>query len=280
ITVAVWRETPMSQAQPSHTARVSTVDYAAAIRNAERDPQRLEDLYQSARSASASQDFVDALLSRYREVPESVLYAASYYRLQHAGQDQRHGGRTLAHWRVAVPLSILLGLTLWLLSDPRWTVVAGVPAILLLISPVTALFIIAFLTLAARRNYLRSALVSGGLLAVTVYVLILTSSSAGALTYLTLMLLHVPLLSALAVGLVLLGLRASAREHFLFLTKSIEVIGTAGIAVIAGGVFVGLTYGVFEALSVEIPEVLVRLLIAGGAGLIPVLAVATVYDPT
>src|SRR5262249_11992523 len=240
----------------------------------------LEDLYQSARGANADQSFADALLARFREAPENLLYAAWYYRLQHVAQDERRG-RTLAHWQLAVPLSILLGLTLWLLSDPRWTVAGGIPAIVVFISPVTALALIAFLTLSARRNYLRAALVGGGLAAVTIYVLVLAggSGSASKVTYLILMLLHVPLLSGLAVGLVLLGLRASARDHFLFLTKSIEAIGTAGVAVIAGGIFVGLTYGVFEALSVEIPEVLVRLLIAGGAGLIPVLAVATVYDP-
>jgi hypothetical protein len=194
--------------------------------------------------------------------------------------DEGHG-RILAHWRLAVPLSMALGLTLWLLSDPRWTIAAGIPILVVLISPLTALFLIAFLTLAARRNVQRAALVSVGLAAITAYVVVLASSSNAAtrLSYLILMLLHVPLLSGLAVGLVLLGLRASARDNFLFLTKAIEAIGTAGVAIIAGGIFVGLTYGVFEALSVEIPEVLVRLLIAGGGGLIPVLAVATVYNP-
>jgi hypothetical protein len=36
----------------------------------------------------------------------------------------------------------------------------------------------------------------------------------------------------------------------------------------------------FAAISIEIPEIWMRMIIAGGVGLLPVLAVASVYDPT
>jgi uncharacterized protein with PQ loop repeat len=146
---------------------------------------------------------------------------------------------------------------------------------------VAALALIWFLTLTARGHYLRSALLSAGLIAITAYIVALSLAAAPAQqqTYLTLMVLHLPLLAGCTVGLALLGWHSSAVDRFAFLTKSIEVIATAGVASIAGGIFVGLTYGIFQAIGVSIPTLLTRLLIAGGAGLIPVLAVAAVYNP-
>jgi hypothetical protein len=52
-----------------------------------------------------------------------------------------------------------------------------------------------------------------------------------------------------------------------------------GVYLIAGMAFGAITLGMFAALSVNLPDVLIRLIAAGGAGLIPVLAVVTIYDP-
>ena len=285
----------MRQAQGGIAA---TMDYQPAIRAAERDPRGLEDLYQSARAASGADAFARALEDIYATAPENLLYAAWHERLQRAAPEEHAAARHPADWRLAVTLSVGLGLALWLLSDPGWTIAGtgrgsggpgGVPWLAVLWAPITALFLIAFLALATRAHYARSALIGVGLVAVTAYVVArtltlntgLTSEGAPNLqqTYLALMLLHLPLLSAAAVGLALLGWRSSAEDRFGFLTKSIEVIATAGVAAIAGGIFVGLTYAIFQAIGVEIPDLLVRLLIAGGGGLIPILAVAAVYDP-
>jgi len=97
--------------------------------------------------------------------------------------------------------------------------------------------------------------------------------------YLILMALHVPLLAWAALGIYVLGWRSQARNRFAFLTKSIETIGTTGVYLIAGGIFAGLTYLMFEAIGVDIPAPVLRLLYVGGFGLIPLLAVASVYDP-
>jgi hypothetical protein len=68
-------------------------------------------------------------------------------------------------------------------------------------------------------------------------------------------------------------------DRFAFLIKSIEVIITAGLYLIAGVVLGAITVGMFAALSIELPELWLRLIAAGGFGLLPVLAVASVYDP-
>jgi len=281
----------MRQAQGGIAA---TMDYQPAIRANARDPRGLEDLYQSARAASGADAFARALEDSYAATPENLLYAAWHERLLRAAPEEHAAARHPADWRLAVALSAGLGLALWLLSDPSWTIadtgrngggLGGVPWLAVLWAPIIALFLIAFLALATRAHYVRSALIGAGLVAVTAYVVTrtLTLNTGNASTpqqaYLVLMLLHLPLLSAAAVGLALLGWRSSAEDRFGFLTKSIEVIATAGVAAIAGGIFVGLTYAIFQAINVEIPDPLVRLLIAGGGGLIPILAVAAVYDP-
>jgi hypothetical protein len=94
------------------------------------------------------------------------------------------------------------------------------------------------------------------------------------------MALHLPLLAWAAVALAALGLRYTARDLFGLLTKSLETIGSAGVYAIAGGVFVALTFAMFQTLGVQLPMLWQRLLIGGGAGLLPVLAVASAYDPT
>jgi hypothetical protein len=51
------------------------------------------------------------------------------------------------------------------------------------------------------------------------------------------------------------------------------------VYVIIGGIFVGLTYLLFDAIGVELNNTLLRLLVIGGAGLIPLVAILSVYDP-
>jgi hypothetical protein len=257
----------------------ATMDYASAIHAAAHDPQQLEQLYQSAREARAGERFGEALRAQYRESPDNLLFAAWYYRLNPPAQAQP--GRA-GNWNVAIPLSIVLGLVLWSLSDFSLTVAFGIPLLSVLWAPITAVFLIAYLALASRKHLFAAGIAVVAVVAITAYVLAMASRAhTGTLeTYLTLMLLHLPLLAACAVGFALLGWGSSALDRFGFLTKAIEVIATAGVASIAGGIFVALTYGMFEALGVDLPELLARLLIVGGGGLIPVLAVAATYDPT
>src|SRR5579872_3052631 len=98
-----------------------TLDYLAAIHDAHSDPARLEALYQGARGAgiSAADRFREALLASYREFPGNPLYAAWFYRLQQApaaAVGARHASP--ANWSLAVPISIVLGLVYFALSDP------------------------------------------------------------------------------------------------------------------------------------------------------------------
>ncbi|HEV2237962.1 MAG TPA: hypothetical protein VGR57_14980, partial [Ktedonobacterales bacterium] len=278
----------MESAANEFSAQATGLDapatYLPAIRAAAADPQALEDLYTAARRAHAADRFSADVLTAYHAQPENMLYAAWFYRLRGAMP-----ARQVAYWQQAIPLSILLGLALWLLSAPNLTIELinpngremYYPVLALLWAPVTGAFIIGFLALAVRQHIARAGLVIAGLAALTAYVLFVPGlrSAATQTSYLTLMLAHVPLLAWCGLGLFVLGWGSSALNRFAFLTKSIEVIGTAGVASIVGVIFVGLTVALFAALGINLDQNVARIFLLGGGGLIPVLAVAAVYDP-
>jgi hypothetical protein len=277
-------ESAANHANSDASALSVPATYLPAIRAAANDPKALEDLYTAARRDHAAERFTADLLTAYHAQPESVLYTAWYYRLQGTLP-----ARQAAYWQQAIPLSILLGVVLWVLSAPQLQFEVNptgaremyVPFLGLLWAPVTAAFIIGFLAFATRRHAMRAGLVIVGLAALTAYVF-LAPGLRGAATqgsYLTLMVAHVPLLAWCGLGLFVLGWGSTALNRFAFLTKSIEVIGTAGVAAIVGVIFVGLTVALFQALGINLDQNVARIFLVGGGGLIPVLAVAAVYDP-
>jgi hypothetical protein len=93
------------------------------------------------------------------------------------------------------------------------------------------------------------------------------------------MAIHLPLLCWIALGTSVLERRANPQNKFSFLMKSVEVMITAGVYLIAGVAFGAITQGMFQALSIELPEIIMRLIMAGGFGLIPLIALASGYNP-
>ena len=91
--------------------------------------------------------------------------------------------------------------------------------------------------------------------------------------------IHLPALAWLVLGLAVLGPADGPLERFAAVVKSIEVLVTAAIYAGAGVIFAAVTSGLFAALQVELPAEAQRSGPALLAGLVPVLAVASVYDP-
>lgn len=261
------------------------MDEMQLVREAGQDPQALERLYRAAASEGRAAEFAAALAALHAESPDSVLYAAWHYRLAEpltAPQAVSRG----AHWKLAVPLSLVCGLAFWALSGERGE--SSFVEFVLLWAPIAAVLAIAYLALAAKGPYRRALLLALGLAAVSAYARLTSSpmptgdpfgGGAAGDQYL-LMALHLPLMAWAALGLLVLGWRSGARDRFAFLSKSVEVAITAGLYLIVGGLFGAITIGLFAALDLEPSEMAVRLLFAGGFGLIPVLAVATSYDPS
>jgi hypothetical protein len=252
------------------------------------DPERLEQAYHTAQKAGQAEAFRQVIEDRHSAAPDNLLYAAWVYRLRAAAAE---AGESFVEWAWVLPLAVLNGLVFWVLSDfDRFMITIDanrtpydlLPTLLLLAAPLAAVFVLAYLALAGRRDWLLAVAVSAGLLAAGAYALWVfprLGTHPFQEQYLTLMALHLPLLAWAGVGAFLVARHRDAENRFAFLMKSLEVGIMGGLFVIAGGLFTAITAGLFSALAVDLPEVVLRLFIAGGAGLILVVAVAVLYNP-
>lgn len=241
------------------------------------DPRALEEMYQSALHQGEADSFAAAMVSRYQSAPDNPLYAAWYYRLQARSLDGETEDSHIA-WRTALPLALLAGLLFALLADSRLTLDDGAPYLLLFWSPIVAVLVSLFLLLENPAYRQRALPALGGVVAASAYIFALSLWRAGE-TYYILMLLHLPLLAWMGVGLGMVGWAASARERFAALIKTVEIGITGGV--FGGGVaaFALITVGLFAALGFTMPEWAMQVLFAGGAGLVPVIAVAVAFQP-
>jgi hypothetical protein len=253
------------------------------IQAAKNDPQKLEQLYQAAQQEGQMDVFQSALLTCYQEMPDNLLYAAWFYRFQQTPEPAVKTHREV-NWGWAVPLSILTGLIFWLLSDFETLVYLDhLPLLALWWSPIATMSALIFMMVTAKNNQIRALALGLGLLAAAAYAM-LVAPTLGVHwkinNYLDIAAIHLPLLCWIALGISVLGFKSSIADRFAFLIKSIEVAITAGLYLIAGVVLGGITVGMFQALSITLPDIWLRLIAAGGFGLLPVMAIASVYDPS
>ncbi len=255
-----------------------TPDIAAALR----DPRQMEELYRRAVRAGEESAWAAEVARLHGESPDDPVLAAWYYRLQPA---QAEGHTPAAHswrihWQLAVPLGLLLGVVFYfLLLESLFASSPGnAPYLVYLWAPLAAIAIIALVVFGMAGNELmrRALAISVAIMAVGFYVTWLSDSAR--LDYQVLGAMHLPLAALVAVGLVVAGWGSDDQNRFAFLIKSMEAVVTGGIIAGATGVFLGVTVGIFQAIGVTFPDELARLGAGLAAGLIPVLAVATVYD--
>jgi hypothetical protein len=91
--------------------------------------------------------------------------------------------------------------------------------------------------------------------------------------------IHLPALTWLVLGTVVLGPLSDPVERFAAVLKSIEALVTGAIYGGVGSIFALVTFGLFAALHVTLPTQVVQTFSAFLPGLVPVLAVASVYEP-
>jgi hypothetical protein len=253
-----------------------------------KDPEQLEQAFRQALQAGEADAFKQAIDDVHAEAPDNLLYAAWFHRLKDAAVQAK---RYVVAWAWVVPLAAANALLFWWLSGQSFMITIEnsrgigrevMPTILILAAPLCTAFLLVYFTVVGRKRWRLSALIGILLLAAGVYVLLFyprTVPGAFQEQYLILMAMHLPLLAWAGVGLFLLARHADSVNRFRFLIKSFEVFILGGLFVIADGLFTGITIGLFEALNVEFPEVMLRLFIAGGAGMIPVVAAAVLYNP-
>ncbi len=255
-------------------------DYRQQLADMGQDPEGWEQHYRQAESRGEASAFASAVAVFYEQAPDDLFFAAWYYRLRDVAQATAE--RVIA-WGWALPLAFLNGLLYWWLSDmERYKITVAeswtIPLLVLLVTPIAAVAVLAFLSGAGKRSWSRAAIISLLLAVVTGYTLWAYRYTGGR-SYLTLMAFHLPLVAWAAVAAYLLHGHHDPANRFAFLQKSLEVGIMAGLFAIAGGIFSGISLSMFDTLGITISERVFRLFFAGGGGLIPVLAVAIIYDP-
>ncbi len=252
-------------------------------------PQALETLYQTAKRENRKDAFEAEVIKRYASLPQNPLLAAWYFRLKAEARPETPG-RSIP-FRLAIPLSVALSLLFWLLAPNLDLPMRTIPNLLLLWAPATACLLIVFLVTARRPtrgdgstparsalgDYYKPLAVLAAIVLVTAYAMILGSPSRE--TYRTLLVFHLPLLATLGIGLYLVGPRDD-QNSFAALFKAAEIALTAGIIGGAAMIFIGITFGLFSAIGVELAEPIRRYLFFGVPGLVPVMAMAITYDPS
>jgi hypothetical protein len=252
--------------------------YLTDIQAASSSPASLEDLYQQACKANEEAEFRTDLLDACLKTPDNLLFSAWKSRFEYQPLPK---ARRATSWLLAVVFGVITGLLLWSISNPDYLFVHQAPYFIVFWAPIATIPVMIFLMIVGKRNYMYTAISSVGLVIISLYILFFTQqmSQFPGRDYLVLMLFLVPLLCWFALGISVLGFKSSTSNRFAFMIKSIEVMITAGVYLIFGVAFGMITLGMFSALNVSLPEVLIRLAVAGGFGLIPILAVATMYDP-
>jgi len=265
--------------------------YLEKVRNLAGDPEQLELAYQEALQLGEGDAFAEALHAVHAEAGDNLLFAAWHYRLLHAAA---RAARRVIAWSWALPLALINGLLLWLVSDEGRYVLhvtnpfssyqrqSGTPLVLLLASPITAVFIVVFLAGSGDRRWRRVLAIALALAGLTAYVLMAYPQTGTRLyqeQYLTLMPMNLALLAWAGIGVYALAGHWGAGHRLAFLLKSLEFVVVAGLFGIILALFTGVTFGLFSALGIEPPDAIVRLFIAGGAGLGTVVAAGLAVEP-
>ena len=259
------------------------------VEQAKEDAATLEKLYRQAASIGDEVSFREAISQSVRTHPDNLLFQAWACRLDldpslalTESEDRAREKRGSRHWWIALMGSAILGAIYVFLVGERIPIpVPGEATDLFWLgyAPVTAVAILIYLALDGRATK-RWQWYAGAILAAALL--------GGAIAWMAwgrrddvagLTAIHLPFIAWAAVGLgVSLGYRNSAKQFYGFLVKSAETILTAGIYMTAGMTLIGLSIGIFAALGVAIPDDVMRIVSSAGLGLLPILALASLYD--
>jgi len=259
------------------------------VEQAREDATTLEKLYRQAAAIGDKISFREAISQSVRNHPDNLLFQAWACRLdldpslaltESEERAREKGGSR--HWWIALMGSAILGaIYVFLGGDKMPFPIPGETTDLFWLgyAPATAVAILIYLALdgcATKRwpwyaGSILSAALLGGIIAWMAWG---RRDDVAGLTA-----IHLPFIAWAVVGVgVSLGYRNVARQFYGFLVKSAETILTAGIYMLAGMILIGLSVGIFAALGVTIPEEVMRIVSSAGLGLLPILALASLYD--
>jgi hypothetical protein len=249
----------------------------------------LEQLYRQAVQQGHQESFCEAIARAFSSTGPSALLDAWGYRLnilplgESIQADKRIQSAQTHLWVTAISMSILSGII--------WSILAGgkpplpfpnqaAPLFWLGWAPITALLIVAFLLAAGGvRDQARTLTVAG--LAIGAISFLFGWMAWGrkdAVPFLTAF--HLPFLTWIIVGAAMtLRLPNRAAQRMSFILKSAEALVTGGIYLAGTGILGLLTLGIFNVLGIHFTEDWISRCAALALGVVPILAVASIYDP-
>ena len=254
------------------------------IEAASGDPAGLERLYRSSQSEGNEAAFIEALQQCQEEHPRDVLLEAWAHRLDLPAEREEEDGGHDRHWWTIIGASVLLGVGSALLARGKPPVPVPDEADVLFwvgLGPLVAVGLLAYLAWAQRwtKNLTKYAAAAVTVVAASLYVGLTIGDRTDDVAFLGAV--HLLFVSWAVVGVSLcLRYPNPARQSFAYLVKTVEVVLTGGIFFGAGLIFVGLTYGIFAVLGIELPEDDLVVVAAWAVGAIPLLAIGSVYDAT
>ena len=253
------------------------------------DAAGLERLYRQAVATAEEPAFKEEVARSAAEHPGDPLLAAWAYRLNLRPLPTApvHPARTTQNWTIALAGSALMGLLALLCADNRPPVphpeVAS-PLFWIAWGPLTGLGLLGFLALRGNAGRPDQRLGYCGLPALVMALL----AGYAALAFwgrtddlAQLIALHLPFAAWAALGAGLcLGHPDAPEQGHAFMVKSVEIAVTAGLYFGTWMLFVGLTAGIFAVLGLQPSQELIHAAAAWGTGAVPLLALATVCDPS
>lgn len=254
------------------------------IEAASGEPADLERLYESSKAEGNEAAFREALRQCEEEHPGNVLFEAWAHRLDLPGKREEERDGDDRHWWTIIGASVLLGVVSVLLAGGQPPVpLPDVGHTLFWVGwgPLVALGLLAYLAWAHRstKNLTRYAGAAVVVLSASLYLGLTIGARTGDVAFLGA--LHLPFVSWAAVGAALcFGYPKPARQSYSYLVKSVETVLTGVLFFGAGLGFVGITYGIFAVLGIELPEQNLRVVAAWAVGAIPLLALGSAYDAT
>jgi hypothetical protein len=262
------------------------MNYRERIGSFRNDAQGLEELYQQAVRKGEGLFFAQALDEWYAVEPQELIWQVWHHRLV---QEAKHLREPLLNWKWLLPISLVVALLAGIFSNDMVTQnvsLRGRQPWLFLIAPLVGFGLMIYFGVSERSKLgiRRAGLCAGALMLVSglgtwfVYQTGWFRWLSERQNYETLLMVNLALLSWAAVGFLMV--KAESRSVFAFLRKSLEVFVAGGVFSIVAVLFLVLTFGLFQALSVNLPYWLTQGLMGASVAVAVLLAAAGNYDPS
>lgn len=269
-------------------------DFEESIQAALKEPSSrgaflLEHLYRQSTKQGQQESFCAAITRILATTDRSPLMDFWGYRLDMLPMDESAQAPAILHsstsrlWGRALSLSVLLGLLWSLFSGGRPPVPSpdvATPLFWLGWAPATTLLIMVFVAAESRFRERR------GIMGIAVLIIVASALLSGWMvwgskgTMPLLVAFHLPFLTWIILGAAAtVRVENCALQRMSFILKSAEALVASGVYFAGAGVFGVLTLGIFNVLGIHFPEVWINRGVALTLGVLPILAIASTYNP-